>query len=574
MFDLHAIAAVSNEFHPDEQSPFTTGLCYIMNISNYSTFSRLLSTTAYVFRFTYNSRRPRNKQTGPITATELGNARKAWIKDCQKEIYWKELSSITGTPQRKKQPTLVRQLRLFLDKEGILRCGGRIHSAPVSELTKFPYLLPPKHPFTALLIYNVHIKMYHTGVIGTLTAIRQSCWIPMGRQYVKTLLHKCTTCRKHSGKLYAAPDPPPLPKTRTLDAPPFTVTGVDFTGALYVRQNPEELKVYICLFICATTRAIHLEVVTDLSAETFLLAFHRFVSQKSLPQIVMSDNASTYVSAATELHNLFTSKTLATSLERQGVEWKFIPKKAPWFGDFWERLIALTKNCLKKVLGRTHITLATLQTMVVEIEAVLNDRPLTYISEDSQDPEPLTPSHLLYGRRITRLPYEHVTDVYDTDYGDTSDISKRARTLTHLLEHFRNRWKREYLTLLREFHKASGHNSQRIKVGDVVLIHDDGPRMQWKLAVVENLREGGDGLIRAADLRSSNGKTNRPIVRLYPLEVTADDREPVKDTVVTEHDKTNDPVDRPLKRIAATRAARQISEWTKTIRTPPEDVEN
>ena len=544
-----------------------------MNISNYSTFSRLLSTTAYVFRFTYNSRRPGNKQTGPITSTELGNARKAWIKDCQKEIYWKELSSITGTPQWRKQPTLVRQLRLFLDKEGILRCGGRIHNAPVSELTKFPYLLLPKHPFTALLIYNVHIKMYHTGVIGTLTAIRQSCWIPTGRQYVKTLLRKCTTCRKHSGKPYTVPDPPPLPKTRTLDAPPFTVTGVDFTGALYVRQNSEELKAYICLFTCATTRAIHLEVVTDLFAETFLLAFRRFVSRKSLPHIVMSDNASTYVSAATELHNLFTSKTLATSLERQGVEWKFIPKKAPWFGGFWERLIALIKNCLKKVLGRTHITLATLQTMVVEIEAVLNDTPLTYISEDSQDPEPLTPAHLLYGRRITRLPYEQVTDVHDTDYGDTSDISKRARTLTHLLEHFRNRWKREYLTSLCEFHKASGHNSQRIKVGDVVLIHDDGPRMQWKLAVVENLREGGDGLIRAADLRTSSGKTNKPIVRLYPLEVTADDREPVKDTVMTEH-KTNDLVDRPPKRIAATRAARQISEWTKTIRAPPEDVEN
>ena len=96
--------------------------------------------------------------------------------------------------------------------------------------------------------------------------------------------------------------------------------------------------------------------------------------------------------------------------------------------------------------------------MVVEIEAVLNDRPLTYISEDSQDPEPLTPSHLLYGRRITRLPYEHITDVHDTDYGDTSDISKRTRTLAHLLEHFRNRWKCEYLTSLREFHKASGHN--------------------------------------------------------------------------------------------------------------------
>ena len=92
-----------------------------------------------------------------------------------------------------------------------------------------------------------------------------------------------------------APDPAPLPQSRTQDLPPFTVSGVDFTGALYVQQDRDEVKVYICLFTCATTRAIHLEVVTDLSTETFLLAFRRFTSRKGLPQIVISDNASTYV---------------------------------------------------------------------------------------------------------------------------------------------------------------------------------------------------------------------------------------------------------------------------------------
>ena len=351
---------------------------------------------------------------------------------------------------------------------------------------------------------------------------------------MKMLLRQCTICKRHSGKPYATPDPPPLPKTRTLDAPPFTVTGVDFTGALYVRQNSEEMKVYICLFTCATTRAIHLEVVNDLSTETFLLAFRRFAGRRSLPQVVMSDNASTYRSAATELHNLFTSKTLATALEHQGVEWKFIPKKAPWFGGYWERLIGVTKSCLKKVLGRAYITLTTLQTMVVEIEAVLNDRPLTYVSDDSQDPAPLTPSHLLYGRHITRVPYEHVTDIQDGDYGDRSDMNKRARVFAHLLEHFRSRWRQEYLTSLREFHKASGNNMQRIKVGDVVLIHDDGPRVQWKLAVIEKLSEGGDGLIRAADVRTSSGKTNRPITKLYPLEVTDDSTTAVKNSATEE----------------------------------------
>jgi len=486
-------------------------------------------------------------------------------------VYWKELSNLTNTSQHKKRLPLVRQLRLFLDKEGSIRCGGRIHNAPLTELAKFPYLIPPKHPFTALVVSSVHSSMYHTGVIGTLTAVRQSYWIPAGRQYVKALLHRCVTCKKHSGKPYSAPDPPPLPKTRTRDAPPFTITGIDFTGALYVRQDSNEIKVYICLFTCATTRAIHLEVVTDLSTETFLLAFRRFVSRKSLPTVVMSDNASTYMSAATELYNLFNSKTLATSLQRQGVEWKFIPKKAPWFGGFWERLVGLTKNCLKKVLGRAHISLATLETMVVEIEAVLNDRPLTYLSDDPLDPAPLTPSHLLYGRRITRVPHELVCDVNDGDYGDTSDVSKRARVLAHLLEHFRHRWKQEYLTSLREFHKHSGSNLQNISIGDIVLVHDEGPRTQWKLAVIEKLNKGQDGMIRSADIRTSTGSTNRPIVKLFPLEVTAKDTEHVSVTPVEEQDKQVS-VDRPPKRSAAKEAIKQISKWTKLLAAPPKDV--
>ena len=130
------------------------------------------------------------------------------------------------------------------------------------------------------------------------------------------------------GKPYRAPDPAPLPKLRVQDTPPFTITGVDFTGALYVRQNKEETKVYICLFMCATTWALHLEVVMDLSVEMFLLAFRRFTSCKSLPQVVMSDNTSTYLSAAEELKKLLSSKELEASLGHQGVVvWKFIPKK-------------------------------------------------------------------------------------------------------------------------------------------------------------------------------------------------------------------------------------------------------
>jgi len=191
------------------------------------------------------------------------------------------------------------------------------------------------------------------------------------------------------------------------DVRPFTVTGVDFTGALYVKRGNEEVKAYVCLFTCATSRAVHLEVVEDLSTETFLLAFRRFVSRRSLPQLMISDNATTYEAAATELKDLFTAEVIAT-ISRQGTTWHFIPKKAPWFGGFWERLIGLTKATIKKTLGRAHISLQVLQTVVVEVELILNNRPLTYLSDDIRDPQPLTPSHLLHGRTLNKLPHHFV----------------------------------------------------------------------------------------------------------------------------------------------------------------------
>jgi len=279
---LHAVAAISDDFQPQKQSPFTTGLHHTISVSNYSTLSHLLATMAYVRRFIFNLCNPGCKLTGPLSDTELNNARTAWVTDCQREVYWKELSSLTSTTQSKKRPPLVRQLHLFHDKEGMIRCGGRIHNAPLTELARFPYLIPPKHPFTALVVLSVHSPLYHTGVIGTLTAIRQSYWISTGRQYVKALLHKCITCKRHSGKPYGAPDPPLLPTNRTMDVAPFNITGIDFNGALYVRQDANEVKAYICLFTCATTRAIHLEVVTDLSTETYPLRCFSWLSVDSL----------------------------------------------------------------------------------------------------------------------------------------------------------------------------------------------------------------------------------------------------------------------------------------------------
>ena len=152
-----------------------------------------------------------------------------------------------------------------------------------------------------------------------MTAIRQRYWILSARQVIRKLHYNCVICRKVQGKPYQTPDPPPLIKERTQNAHPFEFTGVDFTGALYVRDRSDHNKVYVCLFTCAITRAVHLEIVTDLRVGTFTQAFRRFSGHKSLPKVLISDNASTYMAAAEELLKLFNSALLTETLSRKGV---------------------------------------------------------------------------------------------------------------------------------------------------------------------------------------------------------------------------------------------------------------
>ena len=270
--------AISAERTPQvvstEQVP-QIGIHNVLKISDYSSLLKLLRVTAYLLRFVNNVRNPATRTVGALSTQETNNALSVWIYDYQQTCFHQEYKQL-------------RQLRLFLDAKGYIRCGGRIHNAPLSELTKFPFLLPSKHPLTKLIINMIHINQLHGGVNGVITAARQRYWIPSIRRVVRSLLKKCVTCKRVLGRPYSVPDTPPLPKSRMLCSKPFSVTGVDFTGALFVRSSGGERgeqKVYICLFTCANTRAVHLEVVTDLSEENFIKAFRRFVSRKSLPQL-------------------------------------------------------------------------------------------------------------------------------------------------------------------------------------------------------------------------------------------------------------------------------------------------
>lgn len=152
-----------------------------------------------------------------------------------------------------------RQLTLFEDEEGILRCRGRLDKAAnLPYSTKHPILLPSNHPLTDLYINQAHARVYHNGIKETLTEVRSRFWIIRGRSAVKKIINECCTCRRHEGKPYSAPPPPPLPGYRVSESPPFSSTGIDFAGPLYVKNHSEaQFKVWIVLYTCCVTRAIH-----------------------------------------------------------------------------------------------------------------------------------------------------------------------------------------------------------------------------------------------------------------------------------------------------------------------------
>ena len=211
-----------------------------------------------------------------------------WLRCFQYTTYRAQIANIKSKSIRL---PLVRRLRLFLDDTGDIRCGGRIHNAPLQELARFPYLLPAIHALTRLIVTDVHSSQLRASATSVITHLRQKYWIQSIRQCIQSVVRKCVTCRRVSARQYAAPDPHPVTKYRVEGTMPFTVTCVDFTGALYVRDyTGSEHKAYVCLFTSASTRTVHLELVPNLTEESFMLAFRRFTSRKSLPRIMMSDN--------------------------------------------------------------------------------------------------------------------------------------------------------------------------------------------------------------------------------------------------------------------------------------------
>ena len=210
------------------------------------------------------------------------------------------------------------------------------------------------------------------------------------------------------------------------EAPPFAYTGVDFAGPLYIRGS-ERSKVWICLFTCCVVRAIHLEIVSELTAQAFIRCFKRFTARRGLPRKVISDNAKTFKLARKAILAMLNDPVVHQYFSDAHMEWCFNLEKAPWWGGFFERLIKSTKRCLKRTICQAKLSFN---------EMVVNSRPLSYVSTKDLE-QPLTPSHLLIGHRLLSLPRVSAQeDVSDPEFvvspSSATDLVRRLRHLNSL----------------------------------------------------------------------------------------------------------------------------------------------
>ena len=512
-------------------SKSTPNLEAIIDCSRYSSLTRLLRVTAFVFQFVRGFQQL--NLDGPVSpnihlvAEDLQYAELSWVCHIQAKSFVKELEYLRN-PGNQPAPTYVQQFGLFLDDNNVMKCKGRINNSTVSLEEKNPIFLPAKHPLIKLLVMHIHQLAKHGGVNITLTTLRERYWILKGRKIVKSILRSCVVCKKLEGLPYASPCPPDLPACRVSDDPPFAHTGLDFAGPLYVQESTDrgnDTKVYMCLFTCASTRAIHLELTRGLNVDSFLLAFCRFVGRRGLPATLLSDNATTFRSSSKEIQSICRSSEVFHYLTNNQTSWKFIVPKAPLWGEFWERMVQTVKRSLRKAVGRAVLRFDELNTLLIEIESIINGRPLTYIFDDSEGISyPLTPAHLLYGRRLVTSPSATHFEIISTNWS----LTRRAKNQQYLLSQFVNRWKKDYLLNLCEFWvvKLKGQGCC-VKVGDIVLLKDENVRrVFWKLAKIVELLRGKDNIARAAliNVAVDNGPPKilkRSIKQLIPIEVTS-----------------------------------------------------
>lgn len=483
----------------------------------FSSMSKLRRVLAQCRRFINYRKKAERKEY--LTVAEINEIEVRCIRFYQHTVYDSEVKDLKEYGKIRSKSSLI-SLTPYLDDQELLRVGGRLNNAPVPEEAKHPIIIPAKQHITKLLVKEAHIKTLHGDIQAMMTYIRSKYWITSLKSAVKQVTRNCKICVKEKARTQQQLMGQ-LPASRVTPHRAFFNSGVDYAGPIQMRTSKgrghTSTKGYICLFVCMSTRAIHLEAVTDLTSQGFMAAFKRFVARRGHCSHLWSDNATTFVGAAKELKDIF-SKTkskvaseIAELLANDGTTWHFIPAKAPNFGGIWEAGIRSVKRHLNRINGTTKLTFEEMSTLLAQIEACLNSRPLCQLDETLTTLNPLTPGHFLIGEPVMNVP--------DTNYEDKNiNLLTRWQFIQNRMQDFWRRWKAEYLNTLQQRHKWQG-TVKAPCVGDIVIVkEDDMPPAKWLLGKIKALHPGTDQLVRVATVQCKGDHLlKRPLSKLILL---------------------------------------------------------
>ena len=444
----------------------------------------------------------RNKS---MNSEMMSSAESTIIRHVQKKFYGEEMEALRETGSVKCSSNLSKLMPRL--KDNLLRVGGRITHGIFDDKFKHPFIIPHDHPIATLIIRDEH-DVAHLGREWVLSIVRRRYWIIRARNIMNKVSRDCLTCKKKFAKPMQQ-KMADLPLER-LDwqHPPFFYVGVDCFGPFSVNYGRSSVKRYGCIFTCMSSRAVHLEKLNGLDADSFMNCLRRFIARRGLPAKMFSDNGTNLVYACKEAKSFFDVRDV---VHKKGIEWCFNPPTASHMGGVWERMIRTTRKVLNGLLKfNVRFTDDMLETLLCEVENIVNGRPMTKLSDDVKDSLPLTPNHLL----LIRSGCNDIEQTFNR--GDM--YRKQWRYVQHITNQFWRKWLREYVPELQRRNKWL-KTETNLKQGDLVLVMDElTPRNVWPLGLVQETTSGRDGLVRSARIKTESTVLVRPITKLVHLE--------------------------------------------------------
>ena len=479
-------------------------------IEYHSNWHKLKKATAWLILIRERLLKRNNERRTHLKVNDLKKAENVLIKHVQKKDYEKEFKNLSAGKPIEKSSKLVKFNPII--NNGIIRIGGRLQFSKLSYSEKHPIILPGKSRISRLIIQEVHNDLGHSGREHVLSKIRDKYWITKGSSTVRGALSKCIKCKKLKAPVVQQVMSD-IPVERMAEGePPFTNTGLDLFGPFYTKVNRSQVKRYGVIFTCLTSRAIHIEIAFSLDTSSFINALRRFTARRGPVKYIRSDQGSNFVGANNELVDAIKSldnDKIEENLLKKEIQWDFNPPYSSHHGGIWERQIRTIRKVLDGILTEQTLTDESLLTLMCEVENIINSRPLTTVSSDSNDLNPITPNLLLNAKgNNSEYGKFHATDVYS---------KKRWRQIQYMSDLFWKRWRSEFLKTIQKRNKWF-KKKENVKIDDIVLICDNNsPRCQWPLGRIVEVKTSKDGNVRSVSVLTKNGMVQRPISKIIVI---------------------------------------------------------